>query len=294
MKLIVAVDDRWGIGKGGDLLLSIPEDMRFFRETTRRAVLVMGYNTLLSFPGGRPLPGRMNIVLNDAAGCTVPGAVVCDSMEQLFSILRDMNTDDIFVIGGGLIYRQLLPYCDTSYITKMRFDGEADTYIPNLDELDEWSVISESDIMDYDGLKYSFVEYRNAAPEKIAFSGRNADMPAYFGKKAEIAFDLPDCGDEEFRAELAARLCAYFRPFEKGMSAADVAAFLSRESAGDETFEAYLKRIGALATPEDIKALAEKYGAEKSYSVKITKDNYAEFCAAVRTDTAEQLAKKFA
>ena len=152
MKLIVAVDNNWGIGKDGDLLLSIPEDMKFFRETTRGKVLVMGYNTLLSFPGGKPLPGRLNLVLNNEPGCRVKGAVVCESIEQLFRLLGSFDGGDVFVIGGGSIYRQLLPWCDTAYITKMRFDGDADTFIPNLDEAEEWSVVSESEMMEHDGV----------------------------------------------------------------------------------------------------------------------------------------------
>ena len=134
MKLIVAVDERWGIGKDGDLLLSIPDDMRFFREMTRSAVLVMGYNTLISFPGSKPLPGRLNIVLNDAQGCRESGAVICRSLDQLFRFLNSFGSDEVFVIGGGSIYRQLLPYCNIAYITKMRFDGGADTFIPDLDQ----------------------------------------------------------------------------------------------------------------------------------------------------------------
>ena len=128
MKLIVAVDEKWGIGKDGDLLKSIPDDMRFFREKTRSAVLVMGYNTLLSFPGSKPLPGRLNIVLADVEGLRIPGAVVCGSMSGLFELLKNFDSDEVYVIGGGSMYRQLLPYCDTAYITKMRFAGGADTF----------------------------------------------------------------------------------------------------------------------------------------------------------------------
>ena len=93
MKLIVAVDEHWGIGKANDLLLSIPDDMRYFREKTRGKVLVMGYNTLLSFPDGKPLPGRLNIVLNNEEGCCVSSAVVCESIEQMISLIGDFDSE---------------------------------------------------------------------------------------------------------------------------------------------------------------------------------------------------------
>ena len=166
MKLIVAVDERWGIGKDGDLLLSIPDDMRFFREKTRTAVLVMGYNTLLSFPNSKPLPKRRNIVLS-AEPVVIEGAEVVTSLEELFALLREVDSDNIFVIGGGSIYRQLYPYCDTAYITKMGFDGEADTFMANLDEEELWTVAEASEEKDYEGIKYRFLTYRNSAPKAL-------------------------------------------------------------------------------------------------------------------------------
>ena len=167
MKLIVAVDEKWGIGKDNDLLLSIPDDMRFFREKTRAAVLVMGYRTLLSFPGSKPLPKRRNIVIADIPDLQIEGAEVCHSLSELFDLLREIDSDNIFVIGGGSIYRQLYPYCDTAYITKMGFDGEADTFIMNLDEEDGWSVTEQSEEKEYEGVRYRFVTYCNSAPKAI-------------------------------------------------------------------------------------------------------------------------------
>ena len=269
MKLIVAVDEQWGIGKNGDLLLSIPDDMRFFRETTRNAVLVMGYNTLLSFPNSKPLPGRMNLVLADIEGLTVPGTAVCNSMEQLFGLIRDMNTDDIFVIGGGYTYRQLLPYCDTAYITKMQFVGEADTFIPNLDELPEWQVAEESEVKEHEGVKYSFVTYHNARPEPVGFTDVKADMPRYFVKKPLLTFDLIDTPDEAYRAELHDLLHAYFRPLEQGVNSADVAAYLE----GESTFESYLRERHAIALSKDIAAVTERYASLPTYTVTVTRED---------------------
>ena len=220
MKLIVAVDERWGIGKDGDLLLSIPDDMRFFREKTRDAVLVMGYNTLISFPGSKPLPGRLNIVLNDAHGCRVSGAVICRSLDQLFRFLSSFGSGEVFVIGGGSIYRQLLPYCDTAYITKMRFDGGADTFIPNLDTDENWSVVEEGEIKEYEGIAYSFVTYHNAAPERIVFAGAPTGAASVFKKREDG-----------------------IKPLADGFTAEDVDAYLD---SGSTDFAVYLSKQGLI------------------------------------------------
>ena len=107
MKFIVAVDEKWGIGKNGDLLLSIPEDMLYYRSTTRGKVVVMGYATLLSLPNSKPAPGRLNLVLADIEGLRIPGAVVCGSMEQLHKLIGCFEPDDVFDVGGGSMYRHL-------------------------------------------------------------------------------------------------------------------------------------------------------------------------------------------
>lgn len=166
MKLIAAVDEKWGIGKNNSLLTSIPEDMKFFRESTLNRVLVMGHNTLISFPNSKPLPKRVNIVLSRKEN-VIDGAIVCNSFEQLFKVLQNYSSDDVFVIGGGMVYNLLLPYCDTAYITKMQFDGKADTFFPNLDENQSWQVINESAEKVYNGLRYSFVTYQNLDKQNL-------------------------------------------------------------------------------------------------------------------------------
>lgn len=271
MKLIVAVDEKWGIGKNGDLLLSIPDDMRFFREKTRRAVLVMGYNTLLSFPNSKPLPNRMNLVLADIEGVKAQGTVICNSMEQLFDIIKDMNSDDIFVIGGGYTYRQFLPYCDTAYITKMQFSGDADTFIPNLGELPEWTVAETSEEREHEGVKYRFVTYHNSAPKPIGFTGMNADMPRYFEKKEPLTLAIADTDEAAYRTELKALLHAYFRPLENGLNADDIAAFLENDNG---TFEAYLRKNHCIADREEIEALTEK--TDGAVRVTVDKKNLDE------------------
>lgn len=257
MKFIVAVDSRWGIGKKGDLLLSIPDDMRYYRETTRGKVVVMGYTTLLSLPGSRPAPARLNLVLADVPDLRVKGAVVCGSMEQLRRMIGQFEPDDVFDVGGGSMYRQLMPYCTGAHITKMRFDGAADTRIPNLDEAQGWSIVSESDASDYEGIGYSFVEYRNSSPLPIpAAAHLSSSMTQYFRKREPLTLTIPAHPDEPYREALTALLTAYFHPLCEGFSAADVENFLTQDGV---SFEEYLRRIGAIAAPEDIDAFFEAH-----------------------------------
>ena len=134
MKSIVAVDKRWGIGKNNDLLFSLPEDMKFFREKTAGKTVCMGYNTLLSFPGSKPLKNRTNIVLAPE-GVEREDCIVVHTLEELSSELSKYNSDDVFVIGGAMFYKTMVPYCDECYITKVDADGEATVFYPNLDEM---------------------------------------------------------------------------------------------------------------------------------------------------------------
>ena len=159
MNLIAAADKNWAIGNKGKLLVSIPKDMKFFREETMGHVIVMGRKTLESFPGGKPLPGRTNVVLSKDADYQIKDAVVAHSMEELMKILEKYESSDIYVIGGGTVYRQMLPYCDTAHITKIDHVYEADTYLPNLDEDPAWEITAESDEQTYFDLEYRFLRY---------------------------------------------------------------------------------------------------------------------------------------
>lgn len=160
MKLIVAVDKNWAIGNKGGLLVSIPEDMKFFRETTTGKVVVMGKNTLISFPGSKPLKNRENIVIALEKDYKVEGATVVYSIEEALEAVKEFNTDDVYVIGGGSIYKQMLPYCDTAYVTYMDYGYEADTYFPNLDADDEWVLAEESEEQTYFDIEYYFRTYK--------------------------------------------------------------------------------------------------------------------------------------
>ena len=159
MNLIVAVDKNWAIGKDNKLLVSIPQDMKFFRETTMGKVVVMGRKTLESFPGGQPLKKRTNIVITRDKNYSVKDAIVVHSVEEALEELKKYNSEDVYVIGGDSIYRQMLPYCDIAHVTKIDHAYEADTYFPNLDEKEEWLVTGVSDEQTYFNLEYEFVRY---------------------------------------------------------------------------------------------------------------------------------------
>lgn len=273
MKLIVAVDEKWGIGKDGDLLLSIPEDMQYYRATTRGKVVVMGYTTLLSLPNSKPAPARLNLVLADIEGLRIPGAVVCGSMEQLHRLIGCFEEDDVFDVGGGSMYHQLLPYCCAAHITKMRFDGGADTFIPNLDETPGWSVKTESEVKEHEGIRYAFVEYRNASPAALPeYEPKSSAMSAYFRKKEPPELELPENAGDEYRRELKALLTAYYYPLKDGFSAADVERFFAE--GGGVSFERYLRKIGEIAAPEDIEAFFKAHPFDgKSRRVTVGKED---------------------
>lgn len=161
MKLIVAVDKKWGIGKKNDLLFSIPEDMKHFRQITSGKTVVMGLNTLLSFPGGRPLKNRVNIVLSDKEIPEQDGLVICRSVEELSAEIKKHTPDDVYIVGGGMMYRQFCDYCSEAEITKVDADGEATVFFPNLDEMPNWECAAIADPIETNGYTVRFCTYKN-------------------------------------------------------------------------------------------------------------------------------------
>lgn len=159
MNLIVAVDKNWSIGLDGKLLVSIPEDMQFFRKETTNKVVVMGRKTLESFQNGLPLKNRTNIVITNDKNYKVKDAVVCNNIEEALEELKKYKSEDIYVIGGESIYRQFLPYCDVAHVTKIEYEYHADTKFPNLDEMPEWKIEERSDERTYFDLEYEFLKY---------------------------------------------------------------------------------------------------------------------------------------
>lgn len=159
MNMIVAVDNNWAIGNKNELLVSIPADMKFFRQETMGKVVVMGRKTLESLPNGLPLAGRTNIVLSRNPDYRVKGAVVVHSVEELLQELSAYPEDSIYVIGGESVYRQLLPYCSVVHATRIDMEYEADAYFPDLDKDPEWRITADSDEQTYFDIAYEFVKY---------------------------------------------------------------------------------------------------------------------------------------
>lgn len=159
MNLIAAVDKNWGIGMNNKLLVRIPEDMKFFRSTTTGKVVVMGRKTLESFPNGLPLKNRTNIVLTSDKNYAVKDAIILHSMEELLEELKKYDSEDIYVIGGESIYRQLIDVCDVAHITKIEYEYQADAWFPNLDESGEWEITADSEEQTYFDLEYYFLKY---------------------------------------------------------------------------------------------------------------------------------------
>lgn len=159
MNLIAAVDVNWAIGYKNKLLVSIPDDMKFFRQTTTGKVVVMGRKTLESFPNGQPLKNRVNIVLTSDKNYKVMDAIVVHDLDELHKELEQYNSEDVYVIGGESIYRQLLDECNVAHITKIDYAYDADAYFPNLDEKEEWQITEDSDEQTYFDLEYYFLKY---------------------------------------------------------------------------------------------------------------------------------------
>lgn len=162
MHLIVAVDKNWAIGKNNKLMWSIPADMKYFRETTKGNIVIMGRKTLESFPQSQPLKNRVNIVITNNKDYKVKDAVVVRSIEEAIEEAKKYEGTP-YVIGGESIYRAMLPYCDTALITKIDHAFDADTYFPNLDEDEEWEMTKISEEQTCFDLEYYFTVYERVS-----------------------------------------------------------------------------------------------------------------------------------
>lgn len=157
MELIVAVYDDWGIGKDGTQPVALSADRKFFRETTKGCMVIVGRRTIADFPGQKPLPGRVNVVLTRTAQ-EIPGFTVCTSPEEAVQLAA--AADRAMVIGGGSIYKQMLPLCDTAYVTKVHCTPESDTYFPNLDADENWYLAETIQSGEENGIAYDICLYR--------------------------------------------------------------------------------------------------------------------------------------
>ena len=165
IKAIVHVDKKWGIGKGNDMMFSLPKDMKFFRETTSGHTVVMGGNTLRSFPGQKPLKNRVNIVLS--RGQVRDDCIIVRSYEELKKAMKERENEDIYIIGGGEVYRELLPYCHEVLVTKVDAVGGAEVFFPNLDKNRDFQCIYSGEKIEDNGYGIRFTTYKNKRPQKL-------------------------------------------------------------------------------------------------------------------------------
>ena len=156
MKAIVLVDEKWGIGNDGDQIIYIPGDLNYFRETTMRHPVILGRKTLATFPGGRPLKGRRNLILSRDPDFSPEGAEVFPDLDALLQVAPP----DSFVIGGASVYEALLGRCDTAYVTKVHAEYPADRYFPDLDRAPEWRVEEEGPAQEESGILFHRVTYK--------------------------------------------------------------------------------------------------------------------------------------
>ena len=159
MYAIVAVSKNWGIGKDNALLFSIPEDMKQFRDSTMGKTIIMGRNTLESFPNGAPLKNRRNILISTQEDYMVEGVEVVNSPAQAVELTAELPLDEVYVVGGSEVYRAMLPFCDKAFVTKVLKNAEADRFFPDLDSLPDWKLASEGEIKEHEGIRYRFCVY---------------------------------------------------------------------------------------------------------------------------------------
>lgn len=156
MYLIVAVDENWAIGRDGDQLCYIPADLKRFQRLTTGHPVLLGRKTLATFPGGRPLKNRRNLILSATPGFAVEGGEVFAALEEALAAAPA----DTFVIGGEAVYRQTLDQCDTAYVTKIHQTFPADRHFPDLDAHPAWAVAETEGPYEHQGLSFTYVTYR--------------------------------------------------------------------------------------------------------------------------------------
>lgn len=165
MELIVNVTKNWGIGFENRLLVSISADLRRFRQLTEGKTVILGRRTLETFPGGRPLKNRRNILLTANPDFRAEGTEIVHSEQELFALLRTLPREELCVIGGASVYRLLLDYCDAARVTKTEFVCSADAFFPELDAAENWRVAAQSEMQEEHGLRFRYVDYVNLTPK---------------------------------------------------------------------------------------------------------------------------------
>ena len=173
MKMILAADEKWGIGKDGELLCHLSGDLKYFKEVTMGKTVVMGRVTLESLPGSKGLPGRKNIVLTRDESFFAENAETVSSEEELWSALTGTKQEDVFIIGGAQVYKTFLPFCDKCLVTKIYADFDADRFFVDLDKDPNFYCRALSEVQEENGIKYQFFEY-----ERTGFAGSAMDSEA--------------------------------------------------------------------------------------------------------------------
>ena len=165
---ILNADINFGIGKKNGLLFDLPKDMKFFRETTKGHVVCMGQNTLKSFPGSKPLPKRVNVVLSGDLNNNYDGCVNVHTFEEFLKTIKEYSLkEDVYIIGGASIYQQTLPYVDKVLLTRVYADGKAEVFFPNLDENEDFEMVEQSEPIEDNGLTIRFTTYINKNKKEI-------------------------------------------------------------------------------------------------------------------------------
>lgn len=167
MNLIVACDQEWQIGRAGELLFRISDDLKRFKALTTGHPVILGRKTLMTFPGGKPLPNRANVILSRNPDYTCPGAVVVHNLHELADELERLGDDEAYVIGGADVYRQLLSYCSQAFVTRVQKRFEADRDFPNLDTHPDWELVEEGPELMSADLPYRYCMYRNQNVRKL-------------------------------------------------------------------------------------------------------------------------------
>ena len=167
MQLVVNVTQNWGIGMQNQLLVTISADLKRFRRLTTGKTVILGHSTLATFPGGKPLKNRRNLVLSRNPDLVIEGAEVYPDIPSLLTAVKALDKDSVSVIGGASIYEALLEYCDTAFVTKTYVEPEADRFFPNLDQLPNWQIAEQSEIFEENGVTYQYIDYINTAPKAL-------------------------------------------------------------------------------------------------------------------------------
>jgi len=161
MKLIVAVNSNWGIGKGNDLLYHLPSDMKFFRSATKDNIIVIGRKTLESFPNAKPLPYRTNVVLTRDKNYIAEDTIIFNNTEDVLEYTKNNSDRETYICGGEEIYKLFLPYCEEALVTKIEDDCDAEKFMPNLDKDENWELFEKSEPLTENGLSFCFCTYKN-------------------------------------------------------------------------------------------------------------------------------------